>query len=62
MPRVVVLEHGAALAGDIADGVVGVEANGLALIGAEGAGGGTETVQIVASKRAVRDEERLLRL
>ena len=50
--RVAVGERGTALVGEIANGVVGVSATALALVGAKGAGGSAEPAHIVVVKDA----------
>ena len=62
MPRVAIGKRHAALIAKMADGVVDVDASLLGLIRAKPAGGRGEPAQVVVSKRAARDEEKLLRL
>ncbi len=58
MDQVVVGIRDAALVENVADGVEGIIAGGLALVGAaEGAGGGDEPVQVVVGKSAARGKK-----
>ena len=59
MHGVVVGKCRAALVGDVADGVVDVSTACLALVYAEGAGGGDETIQIIVSESAAGGKKRL---